>query len=547
MTKLLKVIVVIGFGVALLLGVAEGHTPDDEKTSNLSPTNPNDQKSFVLEPQQTGRYNVNLQPQGVVNGVTYVLNENNVAASVPTTGPLDPDLIWVWKYTGGDAVYSFVFEVANTVWENRQDTVTVTCQWDPETGTGTGTGSGQTAQSIPGRADGIVSHKPGSLNITDLAILDPPDYLCINEMLELSAWVMRPEDFPWDFLESVDAEWEVTPTGNGTLDPSAGSSHSVVFTPLETGDVTITATVPGTDGPITDSITITIVKVEFEECPNQNYGFDTNGPWVSVESEKTTTVKAVIEPAEAVSAVFFTSSDTAKVTVDPAQATGSPQTITLTAGPTQSTSATIDVRLGSIDGPICTQQKVAVYHKRELRIFLHDVNTNQFPGTIQEIQQALWEILKQAVVEVILVERHGCNIQYDVSQEEAPEGVAVFANSVDYSVDPPFDAELLNIVNGCFSGYDPPEELINVYYVERIRENPYHRCGLHIADYFFGTPYDWCLVADVRISGASAVSVLAHELFHVWHSEHLEEEGNLMNSDDLGTKLKFEQWQMVDR
>ncbi len=262
MKNTLKILVLGGLALMARIGTADEQNPDIEHTSDLSPKEPKDKKRFVLEPQQTGKYNVNIKNKETVGSVKYVLDKKETKVSVPTTGPLDPDLIWVWKYTGGDAVHSFVFEVANTIWEDKEDTVTVKCEWKPESGTGGKTGAGKTPKKIPGRADGLAIHKKGTLKVTDLAILDPPDYLCINETLELSAWVMRPDDFPWDFLDSVEAEWEVTPTENGTIDlPFA---HSVIFTPLETGDVTITATAPGTEGPITDSVTITIIKVEIK-------------------------------------------------------------------------------------------------------------------------------------------------------------------------------------------------------------------------------------------------------------------------------------------
>ncbi len=291
--KTIRGIILFACSMIILSDVATADTADYTRTANLKPSAPTDEWSNLkLDPMEMAIYNVNIDMNGEANGINYELRQ---PVPPPSMQPgYSVFTLWAWRQTSSTA-NSFVFNVVNTIWEEKTATVNVSCTWDPVAGDDNGNGEGEGPDSIPGWAKGIAEHQKGIFNITDLAILDPPDYLCINETLELSAWVMRPEDFPWDFLDSVEAEWEVTPTENGTIDPSVG--HSVIFEPLETGDVTITAAAPDTDGPITDSITITVIKVEIESDPE---------PVNLICADGTKEYTAAITPATAAEAGTFT-------------------------------------------------------------------------------------------------------------------------------------------------------------------------------------------------------------------------------------------------
>ena len=267
---------------------------------------------------------------------------------------------------------------------------------------------------------------------------------------------------------------------------------------------------------------IIVPKVEFEEDPNQNYGFDPDGPWISVEKAKTTTVKVNISPPSAVSQVYFTSSDTSKVTVSPSQASGSTQTLTLTAGSIEDDGATIDVRLGSASGPVCERLGVAVYEKVTISFYIHAVNG--FTGSIPV--GAANNVLKQAVVELSNAGYHGCT--HDISA----------GYQYDVDIDEPHKEHYV-LINGCHA-YGT-QDLFMIPSPGKIRSSGQIWYGLHWKD--TNPDVHWNIIAE---DASPRYRYMAHEFFHTW-AGHISETGNLMhpNETSMGDKLKKAQWDIA--
>lgn len=261
-------------------------------------------------------------------------------------------------------------------------------------------------------------------------------------------------------------------------------------------------------------------KVDFEEDPNQNYGFDPDGPWVSVEKSKTTTVKVNINPPSAASQVYFTSSDTSKVTVSPSQASGSPQTLTLTAGSTEDDGATIDVRLGSASGPVCEQLGVAVYEKESIQCFIHKVNGYSGSVSLSEVNA----LLKQAVVRI--------------------DSYAEDTRTCDLSAGYPYDVdnaedEHIDLANtGLSPGWADVFVIPSPGKVRTIGGEI--RFGMHYHDESAGV--HWNILSE---TADPFTRYLAHELFHYWQESHESDSDNLMHSEVSGEHLKKAQWDLA--
>ena len=75
MKNTLKILALGGLALMARIGTADEQKPDVEHTSDLSPKAPKDKKRFVLEPQQTGKYNVNIKDEDEVGSVKYVLDK----------------------------------------------------------------------------------------------------------------------------------------------------------------------------------------------------------------------------------------------------------------------------------------------------------------------------------------------------------------------------------------------------------------------------------------------------------------------------------------
>ncbi|HOR97098.1 MAG TPA: hypothetical protein PLZ74_01855, partial [Kiritimatiellia bacterium] len=273
---------------------------------------------------------------------------------------------------------------------------------------------------------------------------------------------------------------------------------------------------------------IIVPKVEFEEDPNQNYGFDPDGPWVSVEKAKTTTVKVNISPSSAASQIYFTSSDASRVTVSPSRASGPPQILTLTAGDLEGDSAVIEARIGSAMGQSCTNLGVAVYEKTVVATYVHAVNG--FTG-IMPFTEAN-NILKQAVVQIDNVGAHNCS--HDLS--------AGYASDVDMGY-----AEHESLLNNCHMAIGSTH-LQDIYMIPtpgKIRlADGQIKMGVHCSDKFpnIGTLH-WNIISQ---DASLRSRYLAHEIFHMW-SDHLNLDDNLMHENEMsmGNTLKKSQWDLA--
>ncbi len=141
--------------------------------------------------------------------------------------------------------------------------MTVDCTWVPEAGEGDGEGEGP--GPIDGWAKGIADHQWGDMAVsTNISVQGAPDYLCINNTVSLSSWLVR-DEFEHEDYELIESKWSVESicdeNGDGSFDPETGDT--VVFTPSSSGKVRVTATESEHD---TNSGTVefTIVEVEIE-------------------------------------------------------------------------------------------------------------------------------------------------------------------------------------------------------------------------------------------------------------------------------------------
>ncbi|MFH0980928.1 MAG: hypothetical protein V2A79_05255, partial [Planctomycetota bacterium] len=120
-------------------------------------------------------------------------------------------------------------------------------------------------------------------------------------------------------------------------------------------------------------------SAEFVEDAAQSYGFDAHtrpgSPYKSAEVAASDTATLNIVPPTAASSIYLTSFDTGKVTVAPAVAGGSPQTVTMTGVATGSSD--IDARVGSSSGQKLATMTTAAYNERTKTvaiILVHEQN-----------------------------------------------------------------------------------------------------------------------------------------------------------------------------
>ncbi len=176
-----------------------------------------------------------------------------------------------------------------------------------------------------------------------------------------------------------------------------------------------------------DEVLLSIVKMEFKEL-GDNYGWDnytdSKVPWKSVEDgNKTDTVKAEITPASAASQVYFKSTVPGKVTVSPAQASSSPETVTVT-GVAKGESE-IQANIGSVDGTTCAMIKTACYTKKLKTIAVTLVHEKATPGpggdagytstdiSDTDITDMLKKVYKQSVQEFTLTRLPEKTVDFD--------------------------------------------------------------------------------------------------------------------------------------
>ena len=265
---------------------------------------------------------------------------------------------------------------------------------------------------------------------------------------------------------------------------------------------------------------IIVPKVDFEEAPNQNYGFDPDGPWVSVEKTKTTTVKVNISPSSAASQVYFTSSDASKVTVSPSRASGSPQILTLTAGALEGDSAVIEARIGSATGQSCTNLGVAVYEKKSISCFVHKVNGYSGLTPLTQIN----DLLKQAVVRI------------DTYSEDAR--TCDLSSGYTYDVDEAEDEHIDLANTGLSPGW---ADVFVIPSPGKVRtDGGAIKFGMHYHDKMRNV--HWNIVSE---TADPFYRYFVHELFHYWQTSHESDSDNLMRSDVSGERLKKAQWDLT--
>lgn len=181
-------------------------------------------------------------------------------------------------------------------------------------------------------------------------------------------------------------------TGNSTncykWDPKEGlddhTSPTPMANPSKTTTYTLTFTEEGFKSKSTDKVEIKVVEsVEFKEDVGQKYGYDsyTNAMehWKSVENGKNDPVTAEIKPIDAADGVYFKSTVPTKVTVNPKQATATPQTVTCN-GIAKGESE-IQANCGSEDGKTIKKIKVASYPLKTKSVAIRLVNETAYKST----------------------------------------------------------------------------------------------------------------------------------------------------------------------
>jgi len=129
---------------------------------------------------------------------------------------------------------------------------------------------------------------------------------------------------------------------------------------------------------------VNLIKVNFLEDASQKYGWDnftTTIPWKSVKVSDTDKCYAQIGPSEKANSIYFKSLQTDKVTVSPAQASSTPQTVTLTG--IAEGQADVWSRFDSVDGTDLSQLSVAAYQEDSYTLAVRVVNEED--DDVQEI------------------------------------------------------------------------------------------------------------------------------------------------------------------
>ncbi|MCB1102175.1 MAG: Ig-like domain-containing protein, partial [Kiritimatiellae bacterium] len=161
---------------------------------------------------------------------------------------------------------------------------------------------------------------------------------------------------------------------------------------LNPGTASVTLQYLDTNGTAvcSDSVAFGILSVDFEEtAPNNGFDDTVDPPWLVVpvnNPPNQNTVKVNIEPSAVAAQVYFTIDDPAKATVSPAQASSSPQTLTLT-GVAKGHTA-LRARVGSSSGPICKTLNVCVRDKKVVDVDFHFMQDNASNQTSRSTSEA---------------------------------------------------------------------------------------------------------------------------------------------------------------
>lgn len=278
-----------------------------------------------------------------------------------------------------------------------------------------------------------------------------------------------------------------------------------------------------------DRILMTVADGHFEQDENQNYGFDdhtdTNQPWISVETNLTTTVKFHLKPADIAPRIKFFSCNTATVTVTPTNASGGEYTtLTLTAKPNPSVRTTvIEARADTQTGTLLATLNVKVYNRKTIELCVH--NINGFTGTFD--YSGVNDILKQAV---LFTKAGQLMCQTNCTPNTFP---IVVTNRVDLNQ----NEDYTNLFLKCHRYNSQLQQDVYLLPAENqlYAETNYFKwpSGVHLS--YGNVNYSVIYHHDAL--------TYAHELFHTYYHGHdTNDIDNLMNEAANGTHLLHDQW-----
>ena len=205
--------------------------------------------------------------------------------------------------------------------------------------------------------------------------------------------------------------------------PDTGTGISLITRYSSTGDKVVTVTCGSGDGSCTAQKTVKIIQTVYNKSADCS-GFDDtqNPPWLVVpfnNAPNSNTAKVVITPASSATEVFFTTSD-AKITVAPAQAATSPETITVTCVQLGEHNG-VQARVGAADAPVCKTLNICPRDKKTVTVDFHYVSDNAGHSTTRAIgaEDALLTTMnniwsKQANVVFVKGVANNCQVQKDL-------------------------------------------------------------------------------------------------------------------------------------
>ncbi len=265
--KTIPRIVSVWFITLFVVGLARSQDPLSE-SAHLEPfpeENRTDEWNFTLEPKQSATYTVSIASSGT-SPEDHVYNLVQSSITVSVSPDYNQNILWAWQVTGSGQ--SYVCDIVNTVWVANEALVHIKCRWDREVSGGAALGAaGFAIHPIYGSAFGLATHNQSEFEVSSSVEIDgAPEYLCINDVLDLYAWLVI-GDHPYEDSQLVDADWSVEASGSeggGGYFLEEMQTSTVTFVPTNAGTVKVTATVPGSSPTLTGEVEFTIVKVTIE-------------------------------------------------------------------------------------------------------------------------------------------------------------------------------------------------------------------------------------------------------------------------------------------
>ena len=313
-----------------------------------------------------------------------------------------------------------------------------------------------------------------------------------------------------------------------------GLSHS--DTPRDVS-LRLTGSLQGTT--CEDIVSLTVVQVEFAEDPDQNYGFDPSGPWISAETTHSTTARVKVMPSDLAQHFTFASSDSTRATCSYALLSGNQDAqilLSIMAGSQPGDTAAITARAFNLPTSFATL-RVAVYPKKIIPCYFHRVNG--YSGDIPV--SGVNELLKQAVAEI---ENMGVDLVFvDFS--------AGYANDLDEEYNEQYNLANTGInVSGDNDVFLLPDN-VRIRTIDREV-----RLGWHISEKVKFSNNQEGYVHFSMISGAAYPfeRYVAHEILHQWlfvssnvgNPVHSLDVDNIMYPDP-GKRLTKENWDNLSR